>query len=140
MGQAATPEAAGPVLTAAPRANPQLPASVSRLGPGSRIAILAASVVILAGAIAAGSFAHFGRSALVTALPARDPASIAVLPFLNLTNDKESEILSDALTEELINSLVRIPGLHVMAGPSSSSIPFFAIRIRPATSAKLAAR
>jgi TolB-like protein len=94
----------------------------------------------LAGAIAAGSFAHFGRSALVTALPARDPASIAVLPFLNLTNDKESEILSDALTEELINSLVRIPGLHVMAGPSSSSIPFFAIRIRPATSAKLAAR
>jgi TolB-like protein/Tfp pilus assembly protein PilF len=115
---AATPEAPDPVLTTAPKANPWLPATVSRLRPGSRIAILAASVVILAGAIAAGYFAHFGRSAFVTAPPARDPASIAVLPFLNLTNDKESEILSDALTEELINSLARIPGLHVMAGPS----------------------
>jgi len=115
---AATPEAPRPVLTTVPKANPWLPATVSRLRPGSRIAILAASTVILAGAIAAGSLAHFGRSAFVTAPPARDPASIAVLPFLNLTNDKESEILSDALTEELINSLVRIPGLHVMAGPS----------------------
>ena len=108
----------GPGLTVAPKGNPWLPATVSRLRPGSRIAILAASVVVLAGAIAAGSLAHFGRSAPVSGTPARDPASVAVLPFLNLTNDKESEILSDALTEELINSLARIPGLHVMAGPS----------------------
>ncbi len=120
--QAAAPEAPepvlpDPVLTVAPKANAWLPATVSRLRPGSRIGILAASVVILAGAIAAGSLAHFGRLAPVSGT-ARDPASIAVLPFLNLTNDKESEILSDALTEELINSLARIPGLHVMAGPS----------------------
>jgi TolB-like protein/Tfp pilus assembly protein PilF len=111
--QSAPPEARDPVLTTVPKADSWLAATPARLRPGSRIAVLAVSAAILAGAIALGSLVHFGRGT-----PARDPASIAVLPFLNVANDKESEILSDALTEELINSLARIPGLHVMAGPS----------------------
>jgi TolB-like protein/Tfp pilus assembly protein PilF len=118
VGQEAPPESPVPALAAEPNANPTPRASVTNLKRGSRIAILAISVAVLAGAIAAGSLARFGRSAFVGGSPARDPASIAVLPFLNLTNDKEGEILSDALAEELINSLARIPGLHVMAGPS----------------------
>ncbi len=49
-----------------------------------------------------------------------DAASIAVLPFVNLnaSGDKENEILADGLTEELIDSLGRIPQLHVVARSS----------------------
>ena len=51
---------------------------------------------------------------------AGDSASIAVLPFADLSGgaDKEGEILSDGLTEELIGSLARIPRLHVVARSS----------------------
>jgi adenylate cyclase len=39
--------------------------------------------------------------------------SIAVLPFLNLSADKNDEYLSDGMTEELINVLAKVPGLRV---------------------------
>jgi TolB-like protein/tetratricopeptide (TPR) repeat protein len=56
------------------------------------------------------------------ALPAAfnpPPRSIAVLPFVNLSGDKEQEYFSDGLTEELLNSLSRINELQV-AGRTSS--------------------
>ncbi|TLV02923.1 AraC family transcriptional regulator [Dyadobacter luticola] len=46
-------------------------------------------------------------------------ASIAVLPFKNLSNDPEEEYFSDGVTEEIINVLSRVPGLQV-AGRTSS--------------------
>ncbi|MFN7928436.1 MAG: protein kinase [Blastocatellia bacterium] len=39
--------------------------------------------------------------------------SIAVLPFANAGNDPQKEYLPDALTENLIESLSRLPALHV---------------------------
>ena len=46
--------------------------------------------------------------------PGAAPAkSIAVLPFVNLSADKNDEYLSDGMTEELINALARLPGLRV---------------------------
>jgi TolB-like protein/Tfp pilus assembly protein PilF len=45
--------------------------------------------------------------------------SIAVLPFVNLSGDKEQEYFSDGLAEELLNSLSRINELQV-AGRTSS--------------------
>jgi len=45
--------------------------------------------------------------------------SIAVLPFSNMSADKENEYFSDGLAEEILNSLVRIPGLKVTARTSS---------------------
>jgi serine/threonine-protein kinase len=45
--------------------------------------------------------------------------SIAVLPFVNMSGDKEQEYFSDGLTEELLNSLSRINELQV-AGRTSS--------------------
>jgi TolB-like protein/DNA-binding winged helix-turn-helix (wHTH) protein/Flp pilus assembly protein TadD len=49
------------------------------------------------------------------------PHSIAVLPFVNVSGDKEQEYFSDGLTEELLNSLVHIDGLQVAARTSSFS-------------------
>jgi serine/threonine protein kinase len=45
--------------------------------------------------------------------------SIAVLPFVNLSGDKEQEYFSDGLAEEIINALTKIPGLKVAARTSS---------------------
>jgi len=45
--------------------------------------------------------------------------SIAVLPFVNMSDDKANEYFSDGLSEELLNVLAKIPQLHV-AGRTSS--------------------
>jgi len=45
--------------------------------------------------------------------------SIAVLPFVNMSADKNDEYLSDGMTEELINVLAKVPGLRVPGRTSS---------------------
>ena len=47
--------------------------------------------------------------------------SIAVLPFVNMSSDKENEYFSDGITEEIINALTKINGLQVTARTSSFS-------------------
>jgi TolB-like protein len=49
---------------------------------------------------------------------AADP-SIAVLPFVNMSNDPEQEFFSDGISEELLNLLVRVDGLKVASRTSS---------------------
>jgi TolB-like protein/Tfp pilus assembly protein PilF len=62
-----------------------------------------------------------GAAPAVSAPPSFNPPphSIAVLPFVNMSGDKEQEYFSDGLTEELLNSLARINELQV-AGRTSS--------------------
>jgi len=45
--------------------------------------------------------------------------SIAVLPFVNMSNDQEQEYFSDGITEEILNSLAHVKDLRV-AGRTSS--------------------
>lgn len=45
--------------------------------------------------------------------------SIAVLPFVNMSNDEEQEYFGDGISEEIINSLTHLKNLHV-AGRTSS--------------------
>jgi TolB-like protein len=51
-----------------------------------------------------------------TDIPAK---SIAVLPFENLSDDKDNVFFSDGLSEEILNSLARIDGLRVIGRTSS---------------------
>lgn len=68
-----------------------------------------------------------GGDAPVTAAPATGPTaeatgsrpSIAVLPFVNLSNDPENEYFSDGLAEQLLNDLARVEGIEVVGRTSS---------------------
>jgi TolB-like protein/DNA-binding winged helix-turn-helix (wHTH) protein/Flp pilus assembly protein TadD len=112
---------------------PKLKRSSRRL---SRVVIAAAVLIALGAAIALGlRFWTVNRGAVqaptvadsatrATAEPTAaafnpPPHSIAVLPFVNLSGDKEQEYFSDGLTEELLNSLTEINELQVAARTSS---------------------
>jgi TolB-like protein len=45
--------------------------------------------------------------------------SVAVLPFINMSDDKDNEYFSDGISEELLNVLVRVKGLRVPSRTSS---------------------
>jgi TolB-like protein/Tfp pilus assembly protein PilF len=88
------------------------------------------AVTIALGVVAAGLFVYqlvLQRSITTpTASAARTEAStvapnksIAVLPFVNMSADKNDEYLSDGMTEELLNVLTKVKSLHV-PGRSSS--------------------
>ena len=55
----------------------------------------------------------------ITAKPADLQPSIAVLPFANMSGDKDNEYFSDGLAEEIINVLAQVPGLKVTARTSA---------------------
>jgi adenylate cyclase len=48
-----------------------------------------------------------------------DEKSVAVLPFVNMSDDAENEYFSDGISEELLNVLVRVNGLRVPSRTSS---------------------
>src|SRR5688500_16115878 len=72
--------------------------------------IAAAAVV---GVLAAGTMLYLGRQPTAPEPKASAPAAetgktaIAVLPFANLSPDKDQEYFSDGLTEELLNVLAK---------------------------------
>jgi TolB-like protein len=60
-----------------------------------------------------------GNSSDSTVIAAQSQKSIAVLPFLDLTEGMKEEEFADGMTEELIDKLSKIPGLRVPAPTSS---------------------
>jgi len=59
-----------------------------------------------------------GLSADADSVPVMEQ-SIAVLPFVNMSSDKEQEYFSDGISEELLNLLAKVPQLQVTARTSS---------------------
>ncbi len=55
--------------------------------------------------------------------------SIAVLPFRNMSSDRENEYFSDGITEEIINALTKVEGLNVIA--RSSAFTFKDLDLNP---------
>ena len=73
-----------------------------------------AALIIGIAVIAAGLLAfQLLRSSRSTITATADAKSIAVLPFVNMSADKNDEYLSDGMTEELINVLSKVPGVRV---------------------------
>jgi TolB-like protein len=68
------------------------------------LAVLALAILVLAGA---GIYWFAGRGKAIN--------SVAVLPFINVSADPNTEYLSDGITGSLINSLTQLPKLRVKA-------------------------
>jgi TolB-like protein len=112
--------------------------------PGSkaRAPLFGAAAFILAAALAATAVRHYWNTHAGSAQEsAADPSSvaapvsvpvkpvgfnppehsIAVMPFINMSGDSAQEYFSDGLSEELLDALSRLSGLHVAARTSSFS-------------------
>jgi serine/threonine-protein kinase len=88
-----------------------------------RIAFLLAVVgAVIAAPLIAWHFAR-GRTSEATPPSAatRTPASasVAVLPFVNMSRDKDDEYFSDGITEEVINALANVEGVRVVSRTSA---------------------
>jgi TolB-like protein/Tfp pilus assembly protein PilF len=92
--------------------------SNSSTGPDAKLAkwialgIFAGLVIFLV-----GYFQFFNSRAPVEI--AGTDKSIAVIPFTNMTGDKEQEFISDGVTEEILNHLSKISSMKVISRQSS---------------------
>ncbi|MBM3728340.1 MAG: tetratricopeptide repeat protein [Acidobacteria bacterium] len=59
-----------------------------------------------------------GAAATASAAPSAT-ASIAVLPFVDMSPDKDQDFFCDGVAEEIINALTKVPGLRVAARTSA---------------------
>ncbi len=114
-----------PVLTPASPAPAPTPL-IRRRWPPSRIAawtvpIFLAAVLATAFAWAHGPF-HFKSPGQPSKAEAKDlylaPDSVAVLPFINVRGDADTDYLSDGITESLISELAHVPQIKVRSRDS----------------------
>ena len=92
----------------------------------SRAVLAGIALVVIAGAAALYQFALRPSAPKMEvaskdkiALPLPDQPSIAVLPFVNMTEDPKQELLCDGLTEVIITALSKVPRLFVIARNST---------------------
>lgn len=93
--------------------------------------LLAAPALAIAGGLTWWGLHQYGKNTGLVAgspgaspspaVPAADQKSVAVLPFVNMSADKDNEYFSDGITEEILNALARTPGLRVAARTSAFS-------------------
>lgn len=129
-----SPDTTTPTATSArssvPRASSMGAASARSMPPLARSFLpwLVGGLLILAmGYIVADKFGASKHAVPAAEAPATPPAhleaapekSIAVLPFVDMSEKKDQEFFSDGLSEELIDHLAQAPDLKVIARTSS---------------------
>ncbi len=87
------------------------PADAPRIAPWKKLTLIAAA---LAAIVLVGSAVRQRLARHPTAPASGTIDSVAVLPFENRSEGAEGEYLSDGITENLINSLSRLPDLRVV--------------------------
>jgi TolB-like protein/tetratricopeptide (TPR) repeat protein len=125
-----SPDEHSPIARAAPTGSvaAQPPAAQQSRRPKS-VALLIALVLLLAGGYVALDKLVLSKHAAppatpparaMAAKPSADPdKSIAVLPFVDMSEKRDQEYFSDGLSEELIDLLAKTQGLDVIARTSS---------------------
>ena len=91
-----------------------------RAHPVAIAAAVLVAIVAIAAVVALGK--HYGSWGQKTAQPATvaiADKSIAVLPFADMSEKKDQEYFADGMAEEIIDLLVKIPGLKVVSRTSS---------------------
>ena len=89
-------------------------------GRTKRVAIAAAVFVAITAVVALGMhYGSWGQKAARPATVAIADKSIAVLPFTDMSEKKDQEYFADGMAEEIIDLLVKIPGLKVVSRTSS---------------------
>ena len=84
--------------------------------------VVAAAVGVILLLAAALAVWHSWPRPAGTASPRPEGASVAVLPFENLTGNSADAYLSDGMTEEVIGQLAQIPQLKVISRTSSGAL------------------
>ena len=79
----------------------------------------AAAVAVVVSLLAVALVVWLMRGGRAPATPVVEAASIAVLPFADMSQAKDQEYFSDGLTEELLNVLAKVPNLRVIGRTSS---------------------
>jgi adenylate cyclase len=77
-----------------------------------------------------GAAVNGQRSITVDSPPTVPTASIAILPFTNMSGDPEQEYFSDGISEDIITDLSKIAGLTVIARNSSFSYKGHPVDVR----------
>ena len=103
-----------PVETSSPVAG-QIPATG---GVGKRVAI-AAAVLVAVGVVVVLGWHYWSSIHTVPGTVAMTDRSIAVLPFADMSEKKDQEYFADGMAEEIIDLMVKIPGLRVIGRTSS---------------------
>ncbi len=100
---------------------PSTPAPIApRAWKWSRLILVAAGFLLLLG-VGVAVLLQRRAPKVATAPPTAASPSIAVLPFTNMSSDKDQEYFSDGLSDELISLLAKVKDLHV-AGRTSSFV------------------
>lgn len=83
--------------------------SARTIGPHKR------RIVLVAGALLVFALAAAIIHNTLSPVPERDRKSLAVLPFLNLTENKEDDYFSDGITDDILTHLYKIGDLKVIS-------------------------